>query len=824
MRAGTATIDALLQDLRYAWRGILANPGFSAAVVITLALGIGANTAMFGIVDRLLFRPPAYLRRPGEVNRVYLSWTGSDGDRTDRAIEYTRYADLTRWTTSFDQAAVAAYRPVAVGIGEDAREMTVAGVSASFFDLFDAVPAAGRFFGPAEDHTPVGEPVAVLAYDFWQSHDGGRDVIGTKLHVGPGVFTIIGVAPPGFVGITDDRPPAVFIPVTAMAASNPKYYLNYQWGWLELFVRRKAGVTATAANADLTSAYRRSWEAERALGPVPDIDKARPHATAGSVHLSRGPEASPDSRIVTWVMGVAVIVLLVACANVINLMLARAVARRREIALRVALGVSRRRLVQQLATERLLLAGLGGCAGLLLAHWGGRLLTALFAREGEPAAGITDVRTLLFVGGLTLTVALLTGLAPILHALRADINGALKAGAREGAYRRSRVGTGLLLFQGALSVVLLVGAGLFVRSLSNVRSMRLGYDVDPLVYVEANMRGLRPPVEQARALSARLLELAQATPGVVSATIVVSVPFWSSEGRGVPYVPGHDSLQKLGSFSVQAGSPSYFETVGTRILSGRGFLATDREDGPHVAVISQTMAQAIWPGENALGKQFRIGDDTMPFITVVGVAENIRGRRITKADELWYYLPIAQFAGAYPTFFIRVSGRAEDAVASLRRRLQSAMPGAAYVNVMPLRALVSPQQRGWQFGATMFVAFGGLALVLAAVGLYSVIAYAVAQRTRELGVRLALGARATDVTRMIVRDGVSFAVAGIVIGSTIALGSGRWIEPMLFEESARDPLVYLAVGAALMVVAVAATIRPALRAMRVDPIQVLRGE
>jgi len=827
---GISMFDTLSQDLRYAWRGLRSKPGFTTAVVLTLGLGIGANTAMFGIVDRLLFRPPAYLIAPDRVHRVYVAYMWEGAERTERTLEYTRFVDLTRWTTSFDRTAAAAYRSLPVGTGEDAREMPVATISGSFFDFFEARPVLGRFFTPEEDHVPRGSAVVVLGYGLWQSRYGGRaDVLGKSLYVGNAIHTVIGVAPIGFVGITDESAPAAFIPITSFAGSrNTWYFQNYNWSWLEMFARRKAGVSVEAANADLSVAFRRSWEAQRAQDRLPTATEVRAHALADPVQLSRGPEAGPDSRIVTWVMGVAVIVLLVACANVANLLLTRAVNRRREIALRLALGVTRRRLVQQLLTESMLLAILGGVAGLATAQWGGNALRALFLRAEDARAVLTDFRTIAFAGAVTLTVSLLTGLAPALHALRGDVAESLKAGAREGTYRRSRIRTGLLLFQGAFSVLLLIGAGLFVRSLSNVRSLRLGYDVEPIVYVEGQKRGMSFSRTEANALAERLVEVAAATPGIESATLTISVPFWSNEGRGAPFVPGVDSLRKLGRFMLQAGSPAYFRTVGTRLVRGREFTEADRDGSAPVVVISESMAKAIWPTKDAIGQVMRIGSDTNPFMTIIGIAEDIRGRQIAGEREFWYYLPIAQYIARFGeadlNVFARANGRAEDYVEVLRRRLQAEMPGVSYVKASPLNAFVAPRQRSWQFGATMFVAFGGLALVLAAIGLYSVIAYAVAQRTHELGVRIALGASLGDVVRMIAGQGLTFAVAGIAIGSIIALWAGQFIEPLLFDQKAKDPLVFVSVAVLLFVVAMIATLRPALRATRVDPTVALRSD
>jgi predicted permease len=330
------------------------------------------------------------------------------------------------------------------------------------------------------------------------------------------------------------------------------------------------------------------------------------------------------------------------------------------------------------------------------------------------------------------------------------------------------------------------------------------------------------------ALSDRLQSVAQSSPGVLSATHTVSVPFAGGVGRGVPFVPGRDSLGRFGRFTLQAGSASYFETVGTRIVRGRGFTEQDGPNSLPVVVITEAMARALWPGQDAIGKQMRIGPDTMPFLTVVGVAEDVRSQQIRSDPNLWYYLPMVQyrklFGAAGGNLFVRVQGRANDVMPALRQRLQAEMPAPGYVKLASMRELVEPQRRSWEFGATMFVAFALLALTVAAIGLYSVIAYAVAQRTRELGVRIALGASAGSVLRLVVGQGVLFALAGITLGCAAALLAARWVEPLLFNVSARDPVIYGIVAGLLLFVATAATLRPAIRAMQVDPLVALRAE
>jgi putative ABC transport system permease protein len=831
---GIGVLDVIGQDLRYAWRGVRARPGFTTAVAVTLGLGIGANTAMFGIVDRLLFRPPPYLTSADRVHRIFIRYLWNGQERTEGQYPYARYVDLATATRSFDRFAAFATRRAAVGTAEVAHEMEIATVSASFFGFFDARPVLGRFFGADEDRAPEGARVAVLAHAYWQSQYGGRaDAMGQSLHVGPGVFTIVGVAPEDFVGVTEGPRPSVFIPITAFASMRSKsYHQEYNWTWFDILARRKPGVAVDQAQAEMTDAFRVSWENERAQSgraSWPNADSSRARAIVSSLHVARGPDASEDSRVVTWVLGVTFIVLLVACANVANLMLARAVSRRREIAVRLALGVTRRRLLQQLLTESALMAGIGAVVGLAVAQWGGKTLRALFLQD-RGGSVFDDYRTMAFAAAVTLAVALLTGLAPAFHALRGDVAGALKAGTREGTYRRSRLRTGLLLFQGALSVVLLVGAGLFVRSLVNVRSMPMGYDLDPIVFLEVNTRGQPMPPAQSIPLMGRLIEALSATPGVRSAAPVASVPFYSSEGRGMPFVPGGDTarMRRAMPYLLQSASGSFFRTMGTRILRGRGITDADRATTLPVVVVNEAMAETLWPGEDPIGKRMRIGNDSMPFLTVVGVAENTHARRLRGAAENWYYLPLDLYLARYgepnPYVFVRVEGRATDFTEMLRRRAQEIVPGTAYVTTRPMASFVSPQQRSWEFGATMFVAFGALALVLAAIGLYSVIAYAVAQRTHELGVRIALGASIGDVRRMIVGQGLAFAVAGVLLGSLIALWAGKWVEPLLFAQKARDPLVFAVVTAVLLVVAVVATLRPAMRATRVDPTVALRSD
>jgi predicted permease len=822
-------LDHVQQDMRYAVRGLRRSPGFAFGVIATLALGIGANAAMFGVVDRLMFRPYPMLRDPSTVNRVYLRWSSRETVRTASWTQYTRYLDLQRWTTSFTKFA--AFFPVtrSIGNGEGTREREIAAVSASYFEFFDARPALGRFFAPDEDVTPVGAAVVVLGYAFWQNEYGGRDVIGEPLQIGDRTFTIIGVTPEGFTGVTEGRPRAAFIPITTFAGNQPgedgsTYYTGYGWGWMEMIVRRRPDVSEDRASVDLSAAYVRSWNQEREYDPgQTPVEIARPHAIAGALKTAAGPDPGLEARTALWVSGVALIVLLIACANVANLFLGRALRRKREVALRLALGVSRRRLAAQTMTESLVLA-LAGCAsGIVVAQVGGRTMSALFLRSPEFSL-LGDTRTLVVAVAAALLAAVLTGVVPAMLATRADLAGALKAGAREGTYHRSRTRTALLVAQGALSVALLVGAGLFVRSLDRVRDMRMGYDAERIVMVRHELRGMVLDDSATLALRRRMLETVQSLPGVEKAAFVSSVPFWSTSSTGL-FVAGIDSMGRLGSFTYQQGTPDYFATMGTRMLRGRAFGPEDRAGTQRVAVVSEGMANALWPGKEALGQCMRVSADTMPCTTVIGIAEDAVQSNFTDRDRFRYYLPLEQFRPMRGTYLM-VRTRAAPATRSegIRVALQRLMPGQAYVTAAPMEELVDGRRRSWQIGATMFVAFGGLALVVAAIGLYAVIGYNVAQRMHEIGVRIALGAKSSDVVRLVVGQGIGFALAGVLLGGGLAFFAASWVQPLLFQQSARDPVVFGGVALLLVLVAALASSAPAVRATRADPNRALRTD
>lgn len=836
--------SGIAQDLRYAVRGVRRKPGFAAAVVLTLGLGIGANATMFGIVDRLLFRSPAFLVAPDRVHRLYFARLNAGKEFFGGETQYQRFLDVTAAATTLETTAAYAPRRFAVGIGENTRDVAVGGATASLWSLFDAKPVIGRFFTADEDRPPNGTKVAVLSYAYWQSqYAGSRNVLGQSIKIGPSTYSIIGVAPAGFAAMELETP-AAFVPL--LASADDAYAgvwvqcrLAYCLTWLDMYARRKPGVSVEAATGDLTRAFQASYRTQVAMSPrTTSIDVAKPHVVVASMLAQRGPNQGADTKVAAWLLGVAGIVLLIACANVGNLLLGRALRRRREIAVRVALGVSRARLFRQLLIESFLLSALGCIAGLAIAQWGGGILRALLMPTVEWSSAIADPRVALFATGVAAVAGLLCGLAPAVYAGRTDIAASLKSGSREGHAHRSRLRTSLLVGQAALSVVLLVCAGLFVRSLRNVGQVHLGYDADHLLWIEPRLRGTKLDAAGKTALRTALLDRAQHAAGATQAALDLGVPF-SIEYNTDLFVTGIDSVQKLGEFHQREVTPTFFETVGTRILRGRGITAEDRANAPLAMVVSEAMAKTLWPTQDALGKCIRVDEVTSPCSTVVGIAENIKQQSLSNDPGLTFYLAFNQTEAidASPSgrtsgvgsavlggLFVRTRGPADAAIESVRRDLQRVMPGAGYVTVRSMSGILAPQMRSWQLGATMFAVFGALALVLAAIGLYSVIAYSVAQRMHEMGVRVALGAQVRDVVQLVVGEGLRVVVPGIALGAMIAVFTGRWIAPLLFNVSPKDPPVFAGVLGTLIAVAVAASWLPALRAAHVDPNEALRAD
>ena len=828
------SIDALLRDTRHALRGLRHSRAFTATVVLTLGLGIGANVAMFGVVDRLLYRPLAHLRDPGTVHRVYWQWENLTESRTTRTTTYRRYLDLQSSTTSFSHFAAVSERDVAVGDGDASAERRIGAVSASYFDFFDARPALGRFFTRAEDETPRGAAVAVLSYDFWRTQFGGRNVLGELIQVADMRAEIIGVAPKGFAGVNDALPPVLWVPITTYAGSTGTndartYFTRYSWAWLNVLVRRKPDVSVENATADATRALLDSWRSEAEMDPtLRPADAAHPRAVIAPVRPGAGPAPALEERTAVWVGGVAALVLLIASANVANLVLARSLRRRREIAVRLALGASRRRLLEHSVLEGVILALLGATAAVLVAQWGGAAIQRLLIGSAVEVSVYADWRSLGVALAIALAVGVAIGVVPAAITARTggtgDLTASLRGGARGGSRDGGRLRATLLVVQVSLSVTLLIGAALFVRSLQGVTAMRLGYEAERVVLVNRVIRGL--PMEDSIQIALRdmLLETARSLPEVEGAAWVSSAPFVSTSNTAL-FVQGIDSVERLGIFTYQATTPDYFGVMGTRIVRGRGFTSEDRLGAQNVMVISASMARVLWGDREPLGQCIVVWRADQPCRTVVGVAEDMVQNEIAGGTRLHYYMPIEQFTRTWGNgMLLKLRGDPAVHGERVRAALQRAMPGASYVTMRPLREIVDTARTSWRMGATLFVACGVLALVVAAVGLYGVIAYNAAQRTHELGVRAAVGARRSHLLRLVVGEGMRFTLLGASIGLAVAAIAAPWVEPLLFQQSARDPIVFGAVGASMLLVALGASLLPAWRASLTDPVSALRAE
>jgi len=826
-------LDAIAQDFRYAWRTTAAEPVFAALVVVVVALGVGANAATFGILDRLLLRGPDHVREPRELGRVYATMNvPGRGPFTGSSFGYVCYAALRDHAGAF--SGVGAYtRPneTTLGSGERAEQVLQADATWDLFPTLGVRPALGRFFGREEDRPGAAARVVVLGDALWRRRfDADPGVLGRTLSLDGTTYTVIGVAPRGFTGAELRRVDA-WLPMSVRGQRVADDWQTTIYAqWLRIVVRRQPGISAERAGIEATAAIRPVFAGTEELLATGDVS-VRPIGFNGA-----GDEAM-EAKVARWLDAVALVVLLVACANVANMLLARAVRRRREVAVRVALGITGARLVRLLLAQSVVLAGLGGAAALAVVPFASRLLRATLLPDVDWSGPAVDGRTLVVALALTLGAGVLTGLAPALIARRGDVLGALRSGVREGGGRSSRLRTALTVAQAAFSVVLLVAAGLFLESLRQARTVDLGIEPERILTVGASWpRAERDllvapavsPRDRSRTFYATALERALELPWVESAAIAVGTPFNTSFAVQLS-VPGWTELPDLagGGPYIQAVSPRYFETVGLRRLAGRDFAAGDRGGSAPVAIVNQTMAATLWPGRQALGACLVIGDPATkpPCAPVVGIVEDAHRDSLEEPPAMQYYIPLGQeqgFGGS--RLLVRPRPPAATMVEPLRRRMRGVDPSALWVSVDTLQESLDPEIRPWRLGATLIGVCGGLALLIAAVGLYSLVAHMVTSRAHELGVRVALGARRADVLALVLRRGLGLAALGVASGVAIALATGERMRDMLFHTSPRDPLVYLAVVGSLLVAATLACIVPARRALRVDPATALRDE
>ncbi|HSQ29221.1 MAG TPA: ABC transporter permease [Gemmatimonadaceae bacterium] len=846
MRPLPRVLDSLQQDVRYAARGMRSRPGFTAAVVFTIALGVGADATMFGVLDRLLLRAPDHVRDPDRVVLVETRTAGSP--YTDSSFPYAAYVDYRDHPGGFASVAATYSANFPLDRGPAASRVRGALVSSSFFTTLGVQPLRGRFFSTDEDDANHPQSVAVVSDGFWRRYFGGRDdALGRRVSIGAHDYTVIGVAPKGFTGV-ELSDVDIWLPITANSGlrfdNSPDWTTSRRSSWLRLVARVKDGVSLDVAASEATVVHRdaRRQQIAQEIGRNPRVTEyVKPDSESvilapivpGKVPTGfSGTVSAQDVRVSKLLGIVSLIVLIIACANVSNLLLVRAFNRRREMAVRLALGVSRARLMEQLVVEGLLLSLMGGAGALLVAHWTSHGVRTLLLGPDAWTAEAIDQRMLLFTAVATLVAGLLASLAPAIQAGHTDLAGALRMAGREGGSgHRSPLRTALLVVQAALAILLLTGAGLFVRSVDNVNALPFGIDLDHVLVGDVSHSSVGLSTAEARRLYEEFVRRAHGVPGVRSAAVSVGLPFMLSWGTQV-FVPGRQLPKLQHSPNQYAVTSEYFPTMGVRLVAGRLLAETDRAGTVPVAVINQMMVRVYWPQQNPIGQCMKLGADTMPCTTIVGVVTNTVRQQF---DDILpqVYRPLDQLSNDVIDrtvshfgfeLVVRTSGEAAGSAEAIRRMMQSVSAVVPYANVRPMRDLLDRRMRAWHLGAKVFTAFGALALVLAAVGLYAVLAFSISQRLHEFGVRRALGAQSTDLVRLTLSAGLAPVLAGIAAGTLLALGLGRFVAGLLFGISPRDPLVLSGVCVVVIVTGALASLLPAWRAARVDPAAVLRSD
>jgi macrolide transport system ATP-binding/permease protein len=830
----------LWQDLRYAARMLRRQPGFTAAAVLTLALGIGANTAIFSLVNAtLLQRLPV----AGRDRLVYVHRGNVGG-----VFPYPMYAALRDQTQSFDGFAAWGGIVASLNAGDAAELISGVIVTGNFFDLLGLAASQGRLLSPSDDVTPGGHPVAVISHDFWQTRFAGRpDIVGHVVRLNGHNFTIVGVTPAGFPGpsvgsvrhlyVSMMMQPIVRPPRAAYSGEqNPDLLKHPTNSWLSGLGRLKPGTTPAQARAEL---------ATLATTHVRVADPSRSPVGVAVVPIDQGnPNQRRQMQAVALLLGgVAAAVLLIACANIANLLLARAAARRRELAVRLAVGASRTRIVRQLLTESVLLSLIGGAIGLGVA-W---VMIQSFQAAPPPPGALPialefsiDRRVLLVSLALSLFTGILFGTAPALKASRPGLVPALKdasAGSDERG-RRFNLQKTLVIVEVALCMLLLIPAGLFVRSLQAARAIDPGYDAEKLVSAPLNINLLRYTSNRGREFYRQVVERVERMPGVESAS-VARVAIMTGGGRVLSVlVEGRQGDPNDIAFGegggIATGDPrrinanvvgsGFFRTLGIPLVIGRDFGEQDIEGRPPVVIISETAAKMHFGGDNPLGKRVSFRGPEGPWREIVGVARDSKYAALGEAALPVAYMPVAQNHETGMTLYVRASVPPASLIGGLRREIQTIEPNLPVPNIQTMTDTMGASLYPARMGAWLLAAFGSLALLLAAVGIYGVLSFSISRRTREMGIRLALGAETRNVFLLVVRDGMLLAGTGIVIGLAGGLAAARSLAGFLYGVPTSDVATFAAMTMTLITVALAACVIPARRAMRVNPITALRYE
>ncbi len=822
-------MQTFLQDLRYAVRSLCRVPGFTTVAILTLALGTGVNTAIFGVVDLLMLRPLAGVQDSDEL--VFVMGTRADNPFL-RNVSYPNYEDLRDNLEGFDDLLAYSFTTVSLTTADGLAERIYAyTVSANYFDLLGVQMRHGRGFDDAEGLVDTPAAVVVLDHSYWQSRLGGNpDVVGSNVEINGVPFTVVGVAPEDYLGVESMLAPQLYLPVGALVAideTDVAWLQSRRAGAFRLMGRLADGFGPAQAGTSAEAAWERLREtypddnAERGLKVIPER-AGRPDPSAGGQFAS----------IAVVFLVLVALVLTIACTNVANLMLARATGRAREIAIRSALGAGRGRVVRQLATESALLGLAGGVAGVIIAIWSAATLRSVVSSwQLEMPLRLPlhiDLRVIVFGLMIAVGAGLVAGLLPALRASSGDLGLGLNDGARgaSAGRQRQRTRSALVVAQVAVSVVLLIVAGLFVRSLQNAHGAQLGFATEDRLLFSFDPSVVDVDATEGQELFRQLLARARALPGVISAGITNAPPF-SPRSRFTDTLDeeraalGEEQGVLTPYFTVSTG---YLEAAGVRLLRGRELSDSDTADSGNVALVNEFMAEHLWPGEDPIGR--RLVDGVGLDWEVVGVVEQGKYALIWEDPMPAFFIPVAQEYPEAATVVVHAAGDPLDLVDPLRRALAELAPTVPAFGVVTMEAHLRDGRALMlvRLASGLVTAFGLLGIALATVGLYGVIAYSVTQRLREFGVRIALGAAPRRLLSMVLRQGFVLAAIGSMLGSLLAIAAARLVVPLLIGVSATDLRVFSIGVAFALTTATVASLVPAWRATRVDPIEALRVE
>jgi macrolide transport system ATP-binding/permease protein len=816
---GLPMIETTLQDLRFGLRMLRRSPGFSVLAIVCLTLGIGANAAVFSWVEGILFRPyPAVAHQ----ERLLALGGTARGETGGTPLSWPDFLDLERNCKLFDTFFVSKITGTTLSIGDRAERTIGSIVSANYFDAIGVHPMLGRGFEPGEDSGRNAHPVTVISYQLWQGRfKGDPQIIGKTQRLNGVVHTIVGVAPEGFYGTFVGWAMQFWVPASMEEIFEAGGYKLEDRGarWIESYARLKPGVTREQGQAEISAV------AKRLESDYPDTNRGR---SAQLWPLWQTPFNNAGTLLPTLeiMLGVVFFVLLIACANVGNLLLVRSFARRHEMTVRLAIGAGRGRLVRQLLTEGVILSAFGTVGGLLVAHWCRHALVLLFpARAGVAMhlPGEIDWRVLAVSAGVCLIATLLVGLVPAMQSGKIDLAAALKADSAGvvGSRGRAWVRSGLVVVQVSLSFLLLVGAGLLLESLEKIRTSSPGFSTHGVMFTAVDLVSAGYDAERARSFQDELIERVKALPGVESATFARMTPLGYGTYSSSPIaVDGYVAPpEEEPTVEYNEVGEDYFATMGIPLVSGREFRRADDERAAPVLVLNETMAERYWRGKNPIGERVQVKGR---WLEVVGVAKDSKYESVREAAKPFFYVPRRQNFSVGAGLYIRTPLSPETMAPGLAREVYALDGNLAPYEAITLQEQVDRSTSPQMVAVTLVGVLGGLALLLAAIGLYGVMSYAVSESRRELGLRMALGAEASNLWRLVMSRGLALTAGGVALGAAAALGMTRLLGNYLFRVSPRDPLAFGAAFAVMSIASLAACFLPAWRATRTDPARVLR--